>query len=427
MYMSYTNNFLQTANQATESINGAGQAGVPQLLDYEHAARLYARDFQERAPKYGFLYYVKFIINSEAQIREVDKNVGVFVKKIDLPKFQIKTEVLNQYNRKTQVHTGLTYNPITIEFHDDTIGITNSLWVNYYKNLIADGNYDTETTNSPRQFANTKYGKDDYEYGIYNRGVAKSFFERIDIYILHHTKDHTLVSIINPKITDWRHDNLNQSEGGKVLQNAMTVVYENVLYYKGSSNKRIEGFVNEFYDTTPSPLNNPNEPAAASLENLNSDPRPQNAVIFDRAQAPLQTNNPLFDKQGVARNYSIPGKQITNLFDRQGKPRQYGLVNAPNTLNNPLLDIAAILAKDYVNQNGFGRVGPKNYNISSSALNASIRNPAGKYYEPPSTQNVPGLFNLPGGVGINVFKSFNRGVDGKLRVNPAAIVFPPKR
>lgn len=207
----------------------------------------------------------------------------------------------------------------------------------------------------------------------------------------------------------------------------MTVVYENVLYYKGSSNKRIEGFVNEFYDTTPSPLNNPNEPAAASLENLNSDPRPQNAVIFDRAQAPLQTNNPLFDKQGVARNYSIPGKQITNLFDRQGKPRQYGLVNAPNTLNNPLLDIAAILAKDYVNQNGFGRVGPKNYNISSSALNASIRNPAGKYYEPPSTQNVPGLFNLPGGVGINVFKSFNRGVDGKLRVNPAAIVFPPKR
>jgi len=425
--MSYSRNYLTTNNAPSQLINGADQSGFPQLLDYAHASRLYVQDFQERAPKHGFLYYVKFITNKEAEVSDVDKNVGIFVKKIDLPKFQIKTETLNQYNRKTQVHTGLSYNPINIDFHDDTIGITNSLWVNYYKNLIADGNYDTETTNSPRQFSNTKYGKDDYEYGIYNRGVAKSFFERIDIYILHHTKDHTLISLINPKITDWRHDSLNQAEGTKVLQNSMTVVYENVLYYKGGSNKRIDGFVNEFYDTTPSPLTKPNTAPVGTNESLNADPRPENAVIFNRATAPIQSGNPLFDKQGVARTYSIPGKQVTNLFDRPGKPRQYGLVNPPNTLNNPFLDIAAILAKDYVNQNGFGRVGPRGYNIASSALNASIRNPAGKYYEPPSTQRVPGLFNLPGGIGINVFKAFNRGVDGKLRVNPAAIIFPPRR
>ncbi len=206
----------------------------------------------------------------------------------------------------------------------------------------------------------------------------------------------------------------------------MTVVYENVLYYKGSSNRKIEGFVNQFYDTSPSPFALSN-PESTPVTETNTDPRPENAVIYERAQAPLKTGNPLFDKQGAARNYSIPGKQITNLFDRPGKPRQYGIVNPPNTLNNPLLDIAAILAKDYLNQNGFGRVGPKQYNIASSALNASIRNPAGKYYDPPSTQNVPGLFTLPGGLGINVFKAYNRGVDGKLRVNPAAIVFPPRR
>lgn len=426
--MSKTNNFVSLGNQATDYVDGSNQPGVPSLLDYKHAARLYIDEFQTRAPKYGFLYYVKFIINSEAKVAEIDKNVGVFVKKIDLPKFQIKTEVLNQYNRKTQVHTGLTYNPISIDFHDDTVGITNSLWVNYFKNLIADGNYDTETTNYPRQFANTKFGKDDYEYGIYNRGVGKNFFERIDIYILNHTQqNHTLISLINPKITDWKHDSLNQSEGSKVLQNTMTVVYENVLYYKGSKNSKIDGFVNEFYDGTQSPLKvggiSQNDP----IQNTNFDNRPANAVIYDKAQAPLQTGNPLFDKQGRAATYSIPGKQITNLFDRQGKPRQYGLINPPNTLNNPLLDFAAILAKDYLNQNGFGRVGPKGYNLASSALNTTIRNPAGKYYDPPSGQDVPGVFRLPGGVGINVFKAYNKGVDGKLRVNPAAIIFPPKR
>jgi hypothetical protein len=424
--MSLTNPYLSNSNQATENIDGNNQPGVINLKDYTHASRLFVADNQIRAPKLGFLYYVKFIINREAQVFDVDPNVGVFVKKIDLPKFQIKTEVLNQYNRKKQVQTGISYNPITLDFHDDAIGITNSLWVNYYKNIIADGNYDTETTNSPRQFGDTKYGINDYEYGIYNRGIEKSFFDRIDIYLLNPGKDHTLVSLINPKITDWRHDSLNSSEGAKALQNSMTLVYENVLYYKGSSNKKIEGFVNQFYDTSPSPFDL-NNPRTADITETSIDSRPENAVIFDRAQAPIQSGNPLFDKQGKARSYSIPGKQITNLFDRPGKPRQYGVINAPNTLNNPLLDFAAILAKDYVNQNGFGRVGPKGYNIASSALNNTIRNPAGKYYDPPSTQAVPGLFQLSNGLGINVFKAFNRGVDGKLRVNPAAIVFPPKR
>ena len=67
------------------------------------------------------------------------------------------------------------------------------------------------------------------------------------------------------------------------------------------------------------------------------------------------------------------------------------------------------------------------YTIASSALQAATNSGAGKYYDPPSTQAVPGLFQLPGGVGINIFKGLNTSVDGKLRINPAAIVFPSKR
>ncbi len=125
--MSLTNNYISSNGQATDLIDGSNQSGVVSLRDYKHASNLYVNDNQIRSPKLGFLYYVKFIINRDAQVSEVDSNVGVFVKKIDLPKFQLKTETLNQYNRKTQVHTGLSYNPVTIDFHDDTIGITNSL------------------------------------------------------------------------------------------------------------------------------------------------------------------------------------------------------------------------------------------------------------------------------------------------------------
>lgn len=425
--MSKSNNYIGLGNQVSGALDGNNQPGVPVLADYKHAARLYLDNYQSHSPKYGFLYYVNFIINPEAVVGGVDKNVGVLVKKIDLPKFSITHELINQYNRKTQVTTKLSYNPVVIDFHDDNSGITNELWASYYKNLFADGNYDTERTNNPVQFGDTKFGTTDYEYGMYNRGVGKAFFERIDIYILQHTRqDHTLISLINPKISEWRHDTLNQSEGGRVLQNSMTVVYENVLYYSGSRNDKIDGFVNEFYDTTPSPLkiggNSKNDP----IFNQNVDLRPSNAVIFDRATAPRQTGNPLFDKQGKARTYNIPPKQVS-LFDRAGKPKQYGLVNPPNNLNNPLLDIAAILAKNYINKNGLGRVGPRGYNITSSAVNYAIRSPAGKYYEPPSTQYQPGIFQLPGGVGINVFKAYNKGVDGKVRVNPASIIFPPKR
>lgn len=428
--MSKSNNFLGIGNTVSGLVDGTKTPGISRLQDYRHASRFYIDDYQVRAPKYGFLYYVNFLINQQALVGEINRNIGMYVKKVDLPKFSIKTEMLNQYNRKTQITTAINYSPISIDFHDDNSGYTNDLWASYYKHTFADGNYDQETTNIPKQFTDTKYGTVDYEYGMYNRGVAGSFFERIDIYVLHHTHhDHTLISIINPKITEWRHDTLNQSDGAKVLQNSMTLVYENVLYYRGNHNNSIDtipNYKNEFYDPSQSPLSLGGNRRTNANVNIGAALRPSNAVIFNRQQAPVISGNPLFDKSGRARMYNMPA-QRHSFFDRPNAPRQYGLVNPPRRIKNPLLDIAAILAKDYINKNGLGRVGPKGYNIASSVLNNSIRDPAGKYYEPPSNQYVPGVFNLPGGIGINVFKALNTGVDGKIRVNPASILFPPKR
>jgi hypothetical protein len=177
----------------------------------------------------------------------------LLVKKIDLPKFTITTETLNQYNRKTVVQTKLNYGNINIDFHDDNSDITTNLWKNYYKYYFADGKYGVGTS-TPVQFTDTKYGITDYSYGLDN-GQRNQFFKSIDIYVLHQQK-FTQITLINPTVTEWAHDSLNQDEGTKILANKMGVIYEDVIYNQGTINKNKDSgaFTAVFYDKTPSPL-----------------------------------------------------------------------------------------------------------------------------------------------------------------------------
>ena len=125
------------------------------LKDYQHANRLFVRNTYARAPKLGFLFFVNFNINPDAILDKAwkekgRKDVGLLVKKADLPKFKIATETLNQYNRRTLVQSKLTYDPISIEFHDDNSDITLDLWKNYYQYYFADGVYGTTSTDKSK-------------------------------------------------------------------------------------------------------------------------------------------------------------------------------------------------------------------------------------------------------------------------------------
>jgi hypothetical protein len=360
------------------------------LRDYQHASRLYVDNNYAYSPKVGFLYYVVFNINPDAIIDQQWKNtgsmdVGLLVKKIDLPKFSVATETLNQYNRKTVVPTKLTYTPVSVEFHDDNIDVINKLWINYYKHYFADSSYGTN--GEPLAFRDTKYGETDYQYGIYDNNTKIPFLTSVEIYSLHQ-QNFTQVTLINPKITEWAHDSLNQSEGSKTMQNRMSVAYENVLYDYGQivAETNPPGFTAVHYDKTPSPLQIGGNPI----------------------------NNPIYVRQETG-------------FDKPGAQRVFGKVGGTYRSPNPLLDIASILAKNYVNTKGIVRTKAPAYNIASGALGAVTKTAPGKFYTPPSTENQPGIFNLPGGVGINIFKAINTSVDGKIRANPAAIIFPPKR
>ena len=314
--------------------NFLSSTGNTNLRDYQHASRLYVDENYAYSPKLGFLYYVVFNINPDAIIDQQWRNtgamdVGLLVKKVDLPKFTIATETLNQYNRKTVVPTKLTYTPVGVEFHDDNFDVINKLWINYYKHYFADSTYGTNGE-VPVEFRDTKYGETDYQYGIYDNRVKVPFLTSIEIYSLHQ-QNFTQVTLINPKITEWAHDSMNQSEGSKVMQNRMQVAYESVLYDYGQivAESNPPGFTSVYYDKTPSP--------------------------YQVAGNPI--NNPYYIKQQTG-------------FDKPGAQQIFGKVGGSYKSPNPLLDIATILAKNYVNTKGITRTKATGYNIAAGALGA---------------------------------------------------------
>ena len=376
--------------------------------DYQHANRVYVKDTFARAPKFGFLYFVRFHINRSAVLDKewAQKNmnmVGVLSKKVDLPKFTISTETLNQYNRKTVVQTGIKYNPVNIDLHDDNTDVTNLLWINYYKKYYID------SSQGRTAFGDTKYGTTDYNYGMYDGG-GQDFFDSIDIYVLHQHY-FTKYTLINPKIKDWKHDSVDQS-ATKVLQNSMSIEYENVNYRLG---KLVPGgddyMYEEFYDKEPSPL----------MKN-----EPVNAPIYKRT--PDGFDNPTRDSR-----YKNT-RQLTKFdpgYDKRSDPAT-GIINRPSD-PGMLSQIGDTVLKNYINQNGLTRQTATAYNIAGSLLKNTLNNGAGKYgaagpvneyAEKPG--NAPGVFSLPGGIKIDIFKGLNTSVDGSTRVNPVALLFPPK-
>jgi hypothetical protein len=262
------------SNKFTNFLGGVAP-GLTQggnLKDYSHASKLYTPNNYGFTPKSKWLYYVTFNINQDALQNAFDKswvekqrrNVNVLVKKIDLPKFKIHTESLNQYNRKTVIQTKIDYEPITVLFHDDMSNITTDLWKVYYQYYYADGlNYGfaSSITGGPAAYKNNKYESVELGkrfYGLNNIYDTKEpFFNSIDIYQLNR-QQFTKITLVNPLVTAWTHGSQDQTSVNDLLENTMTLSYESVLYDTDLKKNRITkdnpGFAERHYDNSPSPL-----------------------------------------------------------------------------------------------------------------------------------------------------------------------------
>jgi hypothetical protein len=257
--MSFLNGFLD--NVVSGALNPKGTLG-----DYAHGSRLYVDDSHRLSPKVKFLYHVSFNINPDAaavipQLREKHLNeLNMLVKTAQLPAYNIQTDVKHQYNRKKIVQKRIDYQPIQITLHDDNMGVTTALWEAYYRYYYRDGNYAATTPDGSPDTGGesfdpynrqSMFGRKQFRYGFDNDS-SSPFFNSITISQMAR-KNYTSFTLINPIISNWQHDTMDNS-ASDVVANTMTLEYETVHYSRGAIGKGgPKGFAEEHYDKTPSP------------------------------------------------------------------------------------------------------------------------------------------------------------------------------
>lgn len=268
--------------------------GNDYLKDYTHASKTFRTNGYENAPRYKFLFHVYFNLNTTEipALRNIfaageQSTIGILVKNIELPKYTMDVDTLNQYNRKRLVQKKINYQPVRAVFHDDGGDLIRTMWYNYYSYYYKDPNqpYRGQTNtngsiglaqtqsngfsyNNRDIYANDRFVNDwgyigeSYADGTTSAGGKPPFFKDISIYGFNQHKFVEYV-LINPMITEWSHDQYDYSQGDGVMENTMTLAYETVKYYSGAVGKsrpdtNVQGFADpNYYDTTKSPLSRP--------------------------------------------------------------------------------------------------------------------------------------------------------------------------
>ena len=238
------------------------QDGLPGMKDYRHASRLYIDNNHQLMPKQKFLFHVVFNTDETLFVDSFNSNeryeLNMLVKSCELPKYNMSVEEKTQYNKKMYAATRIAYEPVNITFHDDHADTVNAFWKKYYEYHIAD----SVSMNSDLQISNTKDDLYDWgdkrttnKFGMDTPNQRKKpYLKGIEIFVLHKQR-FTSMTLVNPVIGSFSHDNLDQADGAGVLSNTMQILYETVIYKSGIVNKNnVPGFATVHYDNEPSPL-----------------------------------------------------------------------------------------------------------------------------------------------------------------------------
>jgi len=267
-------------NNGYRNNNNLYNSSKGQLADFSHASELYIKNNYRLTPNSKFLYHCVFNVN-QAALAKVGiglrnylngTEINMLCKSAELPSFNISTDTKNQYNRKKIVQTKLSHNPVRFRFHDDRAGVILALWEAYYRYYYKDPSYAKYTAgNQPDNVTFQQWSNlDTYEVGTqyrYGFDTGKKdnvpFFNSITINVLSGRDGrsiHTSYTLINPVITAWDSDEVSQ-ESSDFMEATMGVEYESVVYNRGNTTRdNPAGFADpSHYDTTPSPLYNPNQ------------------------------------------------------------------------------------------------------------------------------------------------------------------------
>jgi hypothetical protein len=223
------------------------------IKDFKHAQRMFGDNNFELAPKHGALFHVNIELNPalDYQTNEEKIELGMLAKNVTLPGFNYDTQQLVAYNRKVNIQTKVNYNPVTIEFHDDTANKVKRFHELYMQHYYRDMDHENPTYDP----VYSSYGNRTTDsWGYTQGGTEGEFVRRIHVYSMSQ-KTFTHYVIENPMIQSFQHGRHDYA-GETFMSSTMTVMPEQIRYIGEGyvTSDQVRGFGTIHYDTTPSPL-----------------------------------------------------------------------------------------------------------------------------------------------------------------------------
>ena len=133
-----------------------------------------------------------------------------------MPGHSVKTQTLNQFNKKRTIQTGIDYTPISLSAYDTRDGEIEKFLVgynNYYYSGPMSDNYDImqdDIINESFRGTTGSSGR-----GL-NLNTDRYYIQNIKITRTSSTQDNNIIEIYNPIITNIQGDTLNYSESAPV-------------------------------------------------------------------------------------------------------------------------------------------------------------------------------------------------------------------
>ena len=243
------------------------------------------------APRQKYLFLVRFVRGTgDGKKSAWEDGLSFACKRFDRPNVVFETQVLNQYNKKRIIQTGIKYNPVKVEFHDTADQKVMQMWHEYSsfyfgdfrKNTAADWKYDIVNPD----FKNA--GKEGFGLTIPNEKPNDSpegFFTALECYQFA-GGTYTQFDLVNPKIVSFNPDEMDYgSDNGHGL--TMTIDYEAIIYKNDSK-----------------PVQMTSSEAPAFIQGLAKD-RLFNGDVYE----PENTNQP----SAQQRFGDVPGNPVTGL------------------------------------------------------------------------------------------------------------------
>jgi hypothetical protein len=308
------------------------------LRDARHAHNFFTNNSFEFAPKTKYLYHVVFYYTVEATgiatVASSTKELSMLVKSADLPGFTANVETKKQYNRVKHLQTAIEYDPVNIRFHDDNKSLSSKLFEEYYRYYFRDGNKFNNPGDRIDFDPRDLYSERVPRYGM-DGSPGTPFFREIKIFQMSR-QTWRAYTLINPIVQKWQHDSVASDDAAGMMENAMTVMYEGVLYSEGNVSLESEpaGFGSQetLYDTMPSPLgteaNYPglgNAPISSPLSVPSSRP-----VRFSNSGS-INISNPLTQQSrdpGGFPNIQFPGRTAPVVSSQLGNENEVSNIDS---------------------------------------------------------------------------------------------------